>query len=83
MSSGYPVCISLPHVFSDTGRFLGMSVFTRVMFVTGGGLFGGLLGFYWREKYLIKAKEEKRTRLQEQLQQLTKSRMEKEKLLHK
>lgn len=60
-----------------------MSVFTRVMFITGGGLLGGLIGFYWREKYLITSKEERRRILQEQLHQLTKSRIEKEKLLQK
>ncbi len=60
-----------------------MSVFFRVVVVTAGGLLGGILGFYWREKYLIKPKEEKRSELQKQLKELTKSRLEKEKLLHK
>lgn len=60
-----------------------MGVFLRVMIITAGGLFGGLLGFYWREKYLIDPKRARKTELQGQLQQLTKSRIEKEKLMLK
>ena len=55
-----------------------MGVYGRAMAIAFGGLAGGGIGFYWRETYMLKVTQDKRTILEGQLNELVKSRKEKE-----
>ena len=58
-----------------------MGVIGKTLAISIGVLAGGGLGFYWRETYMLKTSQEKKSRLEEQLNLLMKSRKEKEKML--
>lgn len=58
-----------------------MGIFGRAVAIAVGVLLGGGLGFYWRETYLLKHSQDKRSDLEKQLTILAKSRKEKEFML--
>lgn len=58
-----------------------MGVFGRAFAIAVGVLAGGGIGFYWRETYMLKASQDKRSALEEQLNTLKESRKEKENAL--
>lgn len=58
-----------------------MGIYGRALAISIGVLTGGGLGFYWRETYVLKTSQLKRSELEEQLNVLIKSRREKENTL--
>ena len=58
-----------------------MGVFGRAAAISVGVLIGGGIGFYWRETYMLKASQDKRTDLEKQLRTLIQSRKERENTL--
>lgn len=58
-----------------------MGVFGRALAIALGVLAGGGIGFYWRETYMLKASQDKRSVLEEQLNTLVSSRKEMENTL--
>lgn len=60
-----------------------MAVFGRAVAITVGVLVGGGVGFYLRETFVYEIQQRKKKELQKELEKLSVSRSEKERLLEK